>query len=200
VEAEAGLMEEVIILVVAALALGVPAITAAVSILAEAGPTVAVAALRLAVPSLEVAGPAIMREDTTLEVPALLVAAPAIMEEVTTLGVAAIIVVMAAIIAEVIIMAEAATIGEVTTLAEDPIATVVTGVEVSGSALDGVGMDGGTRGGMPRTTRIMPHPLLLSNSNPRRMSSRSNRRRVTGIIATIQKVTTPMSRTVQAVG
>ena len=122
---------------------------------------------------------------------------PGSMEEVTILAVAAITVAVVAIIGEVIIMAGAAIIGAVTIIAEDLIIGEVTGVEVSGSALDGAGLDGGIRGGVPRTMR---YPLLLSSRNPRRMSSRSNRRRVTGIIARIQKVTTHMSRTVQAGG
>jgi hypothetical protein len=115
------------------------------------------------------------------------------------MAMAAITVAEAAIIEEVTIMAVAAIIGEVTIMAEDLIIAEVTGVEVSGSALDGAGADG-LRGGVPRTIRTMHHPLLSSSSNPRRMSSRSNRRRVTGIIARIPKVTTHMSRTVQAGG
>ena len=121
-------------------------------------------------------------------------AVAAIMEEVTILAVAVV-----AIIGEVIIMAMAAIIGAVSIMAEDLIIMVVIGVEVSGSALHGAGLDG-VRGGAPRTIRSMRHPLLLSSSNPRRMSNLSNRRRATGIIARIQKVTTHMSRTVRPGG
>ena len=96
-------------------------------------------------------------------------------------------------------MAEAAIIEEVTLMAVVAIIGEVTGVEVHGSALDGAGVDG-VRGGVPRTIRTMHHPLLLSSSRLRHMSSRSNRRRVTGIIARIHKVTTHMSKTVQAGG
>ena len=98
-----------------------------------------------------------------------------------------------------ITVAEAAIIEEVTLMAEALIIGEDTGVEVSGSALDGAGVDG-VRGGVPRTIRTMRHLLLLSSSNLRHMSSRSNRRRVTGITATIQKVTTHMSRGVQTGG
>ena len=105
----------------------------------------------------------------------------------------------AAIIGEVSIMAVDLIMEEATIMAEDLIIGEVTGVEVPGSALDGAGVDG-VRGGLPRTIRTMHHPLLLSSSRLRHMSSRSNRRRVTGIIARIHKVTTHMSRTVQAGG
>jgi len=114
------------------------------------------------------------------------------------MAMAAITVAEAAIIEEVTLMAVVAIIGEVTGV-EALIIGEVTGVEVPGSALDGAGVDG-VRGGVPRTIRTMHHPLLLSSSRLRHMSSRSNRRRVTGIIARIHKVTTHMSRTVQAGG
>jgi len=180
-------MEEVTILAVGAPALGAlgllaPAIMEEVTTLVEAGLAVPVSGL--AVPGVALRVP----------VPSLTAAAPATMEEVTILAVAVV-----AIIGEVIIMAMAAIIGAVTIIAEDLIIMVVTGVEVSGSALDGAGVDG-VRGGAPRTIRTIRHPLLLSSSNPRRMCSRTNRRRATGIIARIQKVTTHMSRTVQAGG
>jgi hypothetical protein len=77
---------------------------------------------------------------------------------------------------------------------------VVVIMVVSGSVLDGAGADG-VPGGAHRTIRTMHHPLLLS-SRLQYMSSRplSERSRVTGITARIQKVTTHMSRTVQAGG
>ena len=115
------------------------------------------------------------------------------------MAMAAITVAEAAIIEEATITAVAAIIGEVTIMADALIIGEVTGVEVSGSALDGAGVDG-VLGGVPRTIRAMHHPLLLSSSSLRHMSSRSNRRRVTGITATIQKVTTHMSRGVQTGG
>jgi hypothetical protein len=115
------------------------------------------------------------------------------------MAMAAITVVEAAIIEEVTLMAVAAIIGEGTTMVEALIIGEVTGVEVFGSALDGAGVDG-VRGGVPRTIRAMHHPRLLSSSSLRHMSSRSNRRRVTGITARIRKVTTHMFRTVQAGG
>jgi len=112
----------------------------------------------LVVVALAVAGVALK-----VVVPSLTAAGAATMEEVTILPVAAITVAGAAIIGEVIIMAVAATIGEVTIMAEDLIIGEVTGVGVSGSARDGVGLDG-VRGGVPRTihTRTihtMRHPL-----------------------------------------
>ena len=115
------------------------------------------------------------------------------------MAMAAITVAEAAIIEEVTLMAVGAIIGEVTIMAEDLIIGEVTGGEVSGSALDGAGVDG-VRGGVPRTIRTMRHLLLLSSSNLRHMSSRSNLRRITGITARIHKVTTHMFRTVQAGG
>jgi hypothetical protein len=115
--------------------------------------------------------------------------------------VVAIMVVVAAIMVAAIMVA--GTIMAVgTTMGEDLIIMAVTGVGVSGSALDGAGLDG-VRGGVlhtTRTIRIMHHPPLLLSSNPRRMPSQGNRRRFTGIIATIQKVTTHMSRGVQTGG
>ena len=148
--------------------------------------------MRMVRAGLAVAEAGLTGEVTILVVAAIIVAVVAIIGGV-------IIIAAAAIMVEVTTMAMADTIGVVTTTAEDLTMGEVTGAEVSGSALDGAGLDG-VRGGAPRTIRTMRHPQLLSSSNPRRMSSRSNRRRVTGIIARIQKVTTHMSRTVQAGG
>ena len=91
------------------------------------------------------------------------------MVEVTTLAVVGIAVAGAVIITVVTIMAQAIIIGVVTiladgltigvvTMAEDPTIGEVTGVGVSGSALDGAGLDG-VRGGVPHTIRTMRHPL-----------------------------------------
>src|SRR5512136_504700 len=107
-----------------------------------------------------------------------------------------------AIMVVVATMVAVTIMGVATIMGEDLIIMAVTGVGASGSALDGAGLDG-VRGGVlhtTRTIRIMRHPLLLLSSNPRRMSSQGNRRKVTGIIAIIQKVTTHMCRGVQTGG
>jgi hypothetical protein len=56
------------------------------------------------------------------------------------------------------------------------------GVEDSGSALDGAGVDG-VRGGVPRTIHTMHHPLLWSRNSLQYTSSHllSKSSRITGI-------------------
>jgi len=111
--------------------------------------------------------------------------------------------IMAAGIMVVAITVLATIMEAATIMGQDPIMVAVTGVGVSGSAPGGAGLDGGVRGGVLHTTRtihIMRHPLLSLSSNPQRMSSQGNRRRVIGIIATTQKVTTHMSRDVRTGG
>jgi hypothetical protein len=85
---------------------------------------------------------------------------------------------MAAVIMVAAIMVVAITVAiTVVAIIEDG-----AGVEESGSALDGAGVDG-VRGGVPRTIHTMHHPLLWSRNSLQYTSSHllSKSSRITGI-------------------